>query len=172
MNDKQAYALGNVLYNLSTPELVKLNNEFLDIADKIFSVKGINEDFAEIDLLKLIKATKQNNFKESYDYFRLGEEWDALECNTYIIFKSVDKYDIEVEDIAKKMFDGRKLPDNVNRLIEDKDIMGDYLWYFADYIKSQSGATNEQVMRFIEGKEGRAIREDWFNLYCEFRDCR
>lgn len=165
---EQLRALGSMLLELSSENLVDLDNKVNGNIDRIYRVSELNNEFKDWSPLDLIKATNDNRqFKINEPYFIVAVAHDTLESKDYNIFVSIDKYEIDTESIAQAIFDGRDLPDCVKALTEDYDVISEYEWEFIDYVIKKSGAEKEQVLNWFDKIEFN-YRSDWFDLYCEF----
>ena len=162
---EQANALGNLLGYLKESEVIDLYNEVFKGGKKIYKVENLNEEFKDCLPYNLVRAVSHGEFNFHEPYFKteiVGEFGQQ-----FTIFVSVDEDDIDFSELAENVFDGRALPQNVEKLFDNIEAVDIYDYELAKYIAKKSGCKIDEALTFARKQNPLS---DWFDLYCEFVD--
>lgn len=160
---EQANALGNLLGYLKESEVIDLYNEVFKGGKKIYKVENLNEEFKDYLPYNLVRAISHGEFNFHEPYFKteiVGEFGQQ-----FTIFVSVDEDDIDFSELAENVFDGRALPQNVEKLFDNIEAVDIYDYELAEYIAKKSGCKIDEALTFARKQNPLS---DWFDLYCEF----
>lgn len=162
---EQANALGNLLGYLKESEVIDLYNEVFKGGEKIYKVENLNEEFKDCLPYNLVRAVSHREFKFNEPYFKT--EIVSEFGQQFTIFVSVDEDDIDFSELAENVFDGRALPQNVEKLFDNIEAVDIYDYELAEYIAKKSSCKIDEALTFARKQNPLS---DWFDLYCEFVD--